>query len=93
MNDNELNQLLSEFRAKEPSDFQIHKWKRATHTENHSIKPIHNRSWFQAIAASVIGFVVGGFVFSSKHSLNHSQELSKNVVGNATIEYVLTKTN
>jgi hypothetical protein len=100
MKDKDLDILLSEYRNKIPSDFQIQKWKTAVRSElsRDTQQAIPNeikrsRVWIQVIAASLVGFLVGAMVFSPKGHEGTTTRFPQNESGDATIEYVYTKSD
>lgn len=93
MKDKELDQLLTKLRATQPSDLLMHKWKKAVYKESVKKKINPNFLWLKLMAASLAGFIVGGFVFGSRSPSIQDHEFAKNTNEDATIEYVLIKTN
>ena len=94
MKDAELNALLSRLREVKPTEIQQHKWKRAIRNEL-KVKTSTNR-FAPLIAASVAGFTVGALLFGWTglfHRASPELEFAENNSDNATIEYVLTKSN
>lgn len=92
MNNNDLDLLLAEYRNVKPTDLQTAKWKRAVRAE---LKPKRARTpWMQLAAASVVGFLVGGLVFSlGRMSATGGEENFRNVASNETFEMVYVKTD
>ena len=92
MNDNQLDQLLAEFRNKKPNDMQVHRWKKAVREELQSNVKKPQSIWLQLLVASLTGFIIGGVVFSY-NPFDASTNLAQLENENATFEYVYTKIN
>lgn len=93
MKDKDLDLLLSELRSQAPTELQTHKWKNAVRGELRTNRKSKKILWLQLAAASVVGFLVGAVVFKSSKQEDSFQNLAQFDGDNATVEYVLTKTN
>ncbi len=94
MKDKDLDLLLSEIRSQTPTDLQTQKWKNAVRNELRSTSRKSNKIlWLQLLAASVVGFCIGAAVFKNTKHEDSFQNLAQFDMDNATIEYVLTKTD
>ncbi len=102
MKDHDLDILLAEYRTKKPTDFQMRKWKNAIrqeqkpgakHEQTSKGQSNNQRIWLQLVAATILGFIVGALVFKTTPKENSFQQMAETESDNATIEYVLTKTN
>lgn len=91
MNDQELKNLLSEYRDKKPSDLQIQKWKNAILQEQKKKLSPSRSVWLQLVACSIVSFVLGGVAFSALQNKEESLEIANNFQNDATIEYVFHK--
>jgi hypothetical protein len=91
--DKDLDLLLSEIRSQTPNELQMQKWKNAVRNELRTNKKPKRVFWMQLAAASVIGFLVGAVVFKNTKQEDSFQNLAQFDGDNATVEYVLTKTN
>ncbi len=88
MSDQDLEIFLSEYRNQNPTELQLQKWKRTVRNELKPAKASRPRLWLHWVAASIIGFVVGSFIFKSSYQTQDLENLSDS----ATVEYVFTKT-
>lgn len=97
MKDNELDLLLAEYRQVKPTDLQTAKWKSAVRAELRpkvQAKPRGASPWLQLVAASVVGFIVGGLVFGfGRAGSGTDEENYRNVASNETFEMVYVKTD
>ena len=95
MNPNDQDPILSVFRKKEPSDLQMQKWKRAVKREAGILKGSHasngKKRVFEWIAASLVGFAMGGLLFSSLQRESPLTRIAEYQQDDATIEYVRIK--
>lgn len=92
MKNKDLELLLSELKNKKPNDLQVKKWKLAVNNELKNSRKTQQSYWPQIIAASFVGFIAGAIAFGALN-LSDSDNIAKNDVDNATVEYVFTKSN
>jgi len=87
-----LDQLLSSYREEPVSDLQIQKWKKAVRSQ---VPHRQRRSWqwAQLVAAGLVGFIVGSLFFHSRANQIPVADGIQNDTENATIEYVVTKSD
>ncbi|MBY0385085.1 hypothetical protein K2X05_07990 [bacterium] len=90
MNDQDLKNLLSEYRDKNPSDLQLQRWKNAIAKEQLE-KPQARSIWFQLVACSIVSFVLGAIAFNMLQTKEESLQIANNFDDDATIEYVFHK--
>lgn len=93
MKDYELNELLKEFRDKPVSNERVAKWQLALGKEKRTIQISKRSRFIPMVAASVVGFVLGATLFGQGPLHNPETNHSNNSSEDATIEYVLTKTD
>jgi hypothetical protein len=88
MIDQDLEKFLRSLRNEEPSAKQINKWQAAVQSELqvHRQRPLPRR-WLELTAALLISAILGAVFF---HSQPKQEEMSAD---NATIEYIVTKSN
>jgi F0F1-type ATP synthase assembly protein I len=89
----DFDRFLEKSREKQPSEFQMKKWKKAVQQQNQRELPVRNnlsntRYWSQMVAAVLVGIVVGGLLFGNLERNEKSQEIAYE---DATIEVVYTK--
>lgn len=92
MKDEELDRLLAEYRGSRPTGPQMARWKRAVRAElGPGEKGPSGMPWLRLVAASLIGFLIGGLVFG--FGLTRANENSRLVASaDETFEFVYLKT-
>ena len=93
--DDKYNEFVDEIRKKEPSEFQMKKWKKAVSRANSQTivgqAPLpKSYYWTQMAAAAFAGIIIGGVLFGD---LNLGQNITNKEIAyeDATIEVVYTK--
>lgn len=90
----EFDKFLSDSRKKEPSDFQMKKWKKAVAQANNRTiipkAPTGRAYWGQMVAAVLVGVVIGGLLFGNLEQTK-SPEVPESSYEDATIEVIYTK--
>ena len=91
----DFDKFLDEARAKQPTTFQMRKWKKTIESmekksQNNRPRQSHAKFWGQMSAAVLIGVVVGGLLFGdfTKDDSENNQNLAYE---DATIEVIYTK--
>ena len=89
----DFDKFLEKSREKEPSKFQMNKWKKAVQQQNQEKLSKRNNSsniryWAQMAAAVLVGVVVGGLLFGN---LGRDEKNKEIAYEDATIEVVYTK--
>ena len=93
MNNEKLEELLSQLKSERPNDFQMKRWKRATTASNPSRSFVARLPWIQLIAATIVGVIVGGLIFGGQDQAQTWQDIAENDEDYATVEYIFNKTN
>ena len=93
--DDKYDELIDDIRKKEPSEFQMKKWKKAVSEANSQTvaveRPLPKKYyWAQMVAAVFIGIVIGGLLFND-FNLSVSEKNTEIAYEDATIEVVYTK--
>lgn len=89
MKDKDIELLMAEYRQLPVSDLQIQKWKGVVQNEVSKNRQRRRSVWLPLVAASILGFVLGGWVFSDNNENVDSVISSED----ATIEYIYVKNN
>lgn len=82
--DAQLSKAMKSRKFKEPTDFEIQSWKRTLRSRGALPS---RQEWLRLAAASLIGFLIGGLIFSSKNSTSEFQ-VAGIQANDATIERV-----
>ncbi len=91
----DFDKLLKSAKEKNPSEFQMKKWKRSVwkrdqKTQQDLLRMTKTRYWGQMLAAVLVGIVVGG-LFYGDLGLNKKLNNQEIADEDATIEVVYTK--
>ena len=91
--DDKYKEMMDSLRAKEPSSFQMDKWKRAVRQLDDQPRlapnvPSRPKYWVQMAAAVFFGVLIGGLIFGDFSPKKQNQEIAYE---DATIEVVYTK--